>query len=325
MKSYLLCLLPIVFFLACEDKEDAPLPSDCAGVENGTAEMDNCGNCIGGNTGEIACTQDCADDWGGTAIEDCNSECGGTAFENECGYCVEGNTGLDEDYCIVTDIDGNEYEIVKFGVQLWTAENLKVTHYNNGDEISTYNNDDWSSLASGAYGVHNNDPSNEAIWGNLYNWYAVDDDRGICPESWHVPTDDEFKQLEMFLGMSEEDANSPSNTGTRGTDEGSKLAGNAELWIGDSWGSETVLENNSVFGTSGFDGLPGGSRDGSFNGGYGSVGFYCYFWTSTKIDSTLEFPWNDYAWDRDLYDFTSEVLRRWFDKKNGFSVRCVKD
>ena len=110
----------------------------------------------------------------------------------------------------VTDIDGNVYETVVIGNQLWMAENLKVTHYSNGDEIPTgfsdeewYSNDSW--LTTGAYAIFENNSSIAEIYGNLYNWYAVDDERGLCPENFHVPSDDEWKELEMFLGMSQEE------------------------------------------------------------------------------------------------------------------------
>ncbi len=80
----------------------------------------------------------------------------------------------------VTDIDGNVYETVLIGDQLWMAENLKVTHYRNGDEIPNItNNGDWDWLYSGAYGHYDNNPSNSEPYGNLYNWHAVDDERGI--------------------------------------------------------------------------------------------------------------------------------------------------
>jgi uncharacterized protein (TIGR02145 family) len=152
----------------------------------------------------------------------------------------------------VCDIDGNCYETIQIGEQLWMAENLKVTHYNDGSEIPNItNNGEWNGLSSGAYGDYDNNPPNSETYGRLYNWYTVDDDRGVCPEGWHVPSDEEIKQLEMYLGMSAEEAN---GTGDRGTNEGSKLAGNSDLW------NDGVLVNNSEFGTSGFNALPAGYR-----------------------------------------------------------------
>ena len=133
------------------------------------------------------------------------------------------------------------------------AENLKVTHYNDGSEIPTgYSNSEWGWLDMGAYAVYDDDPVNADVYGNLYNWFAVDDERGLCMDGWHVPSDEEFMELEMYLGMSEKEANS---TAWRGTDEGSKLAGNAGLW------SNGNLENNSEFGSSGFSAFPAGYRD----------------------------------------------------------------
>ena len=208
-----------------------------------------------------------------------------------------------------TDYDGNSYETVIIGNQLWMSENLKVTHYNNGDEIPNItNNGDWGSYDEGQYGVYNNNPTNANIYGNLYNWAVVDDSRGVCPVGWHVPSDDEIKTLEMFLGMSEFDANS---TGYRGTNEGSKLSGNAELW------NSGDLEQNSEFGTSGFTGLPAGYRDNSF-GIYYDMGSLGSFWSSTVYDS-------DDAWYRLLYSPNSEVLRYSNYKRYGFSIRCLRD
>ena len=90
------------------------------------------------------------------------------------------------------------------------AENLKVTHYRNGDNIPTgYSNAEWADLGSSqsdAYAVYDDEPINAEIYGNLYNWYAADNENGICPEGWYIPSDDEFKLLEMHLGMSESEA-----------------------------------------------------------------------------------------------------------------------
>jgi uncharacterized protein (TIGR02145 family) len=195
-------------------------------------------------------------------------------------YVLFGNDSA----CI--DIDGNVYETVQIGDQVWMAENLKVTHYNNEDEISYPSNEDFGSYDEGQYDVYDNDPANADIYGNLYNFSVVDDDRGVCPDGWHVPSDEEFMELEMYLGMSEEDANS---LGYRGTDEGSKLAGNSDLW------SSGDLENDSEFGMSGFKGLPAGYRSLS-DGYYHAMGNVGYFWSSSDDDS-------DTAW----YRYTPEA------------------
>ena len=105
---------------------------------------------------------------------------------------------------VLTDIDGNEYQAVQIGEQLWMKQNLKVTHYNNGDEIPTgYSNSEWADLdemQTGAYAVYEDDPSNAETYGNMYNWYAVDDDRGVCPVGWHLPTYNEWVLLTDYLG-----------------------------------------------------------------------------------------------------------------------------
>jgi len=210
------------------------------------------------------------------------------------------------DVCV--DIDGNVYETIQIGEQLWMAENLKVTHYNNEDEIAYPSNEDFGSFDEGQYGVYNNDPSNADIYGNLYNWAVVNDDRGVCPEGFHVPSDEEFMELEMFLGMSESEANS---SGWRGTNEGSKLAGNTGLW------SNGNLENNNEFGTSGFSAFPAGYRF-STSGYYIGMGIDGYFWSSSESSSFD-------AWYRLLSYYYSDVSRYNLNKLVGFSIRCLKD
>jgi len=211
----------------------------------------------------------------------------------------------------VTDIDGNVYQTIIIGNQYWMAENLKVTHYRNGDPIpNVTDNSHWTNLSTGAYCYYDNDPANEDTYGALYNWYAVneDDSRGLAPAGWHVPTDDDWKELEMFLGMTQAQAD---DTGYRGTNEGSKLAGNASLW------SNGDLINNAEFGTSGFTALPGGVRyyDNGFFGGMSSCG---WFWSSSEYGSYS-------AWYRLLGYSSSEVGRSGYFEKGGVSIRCVRD
>ena len=210
------------------------------------------------------------------------------------------------------DYDGNIYQTIQIGDQLWMAENLKVTHYRNGDAIQYVQQesaepDVWENLSTGAYGYYNDSQSNQDTYGNLYNWYAVDDSRNIAPEGWHIPTDEEIKELEMALGMSQSEAD---DTGWRGTNEGSKLAGRADLW------TDGALENNAEFDTSGFSFLPGGYRYYDL-GGYNYLTYLGYFWSAT--DS------GDNAWRRDLYCNNPPVYRLSSSRRYGFSVRCVRD
>jgi uncharacterized protein (TIGR02145 family) len=217
------------------------------------------------------------------------------------------NDGSCEYSCI--DIDENVYETIIIGDQEWMAENLKVTHYRNGDEIPTgYNNEEWITITNGAYSVYDNDPNYAEVHGNLYNWYSANDQRNIAPEGWHVPTDDEFKELELFLGMSQTEVD---GTGWRGTNEGSKLAGNAELWDGGE------LENNEEFGLSNFLALPSGYRHAAW-GTFEDIGVYSQIWSSTNGNST-------HAWERTLNYNQTEVSREMVLIRSGFSIRCIRD
>jgi uncharacterized protein (TIGR02145 family) len=201
------------------------------------------------------------------------------------------------------------YETVTIGSQVWMQKNLNVDHYRNGDPIPHVTDPgEWENLTTGAWCYYDNDPKNGEIYGKLYNWYAVNDPRGLAPEGWHVPSDEEWKELEMCLGMSQSSADS---TGHRGTDEGSKLAGLAELW------KDGALEDNANFGTSGFFALPGGFR--SRNSTFHYVVIFGYWWSATEYDATR-------ALCRGLhYDYSSKVQRTYGNKEYGVSVRCVRD
>ncbi len=222
----------------------------------------------------------------------------------------------------VTDIDGNTYATVTIGNQTWMAENLKVTHYPNGDPIPLVtDNTAWGNLQGNntddAYCYYNNNANGEAdTYGALYTYAAAIGDnwerdlvenQGVCPDGWHLPSDAEWKTLEMTLGMSQSEAD---NTGWRGTNQGSKLAGNADLW------NNGALETNSEFGSSGFTALPGGYRGSS--GSFYGVGNGGYWWSATENGSS-------YAYYRRLYYDSSEVDRDSNLKSYGFSVRCLRD
>ncbi len=94
---------------------------------------------------------------------------------------------------MVTDIDGNRYLTVTIGTQVWMRENLRTTRYSNGDPIpGVLINSDWTALSTGAWSWYDHDPEKDTPYGKLYNWYAVNDNRGLCPTCWHVPTDTEW-------------------------------------------------------------------------------------------------------------------------------------
>ncbi|MDH4157576.1 MAG: fibrobacter succinogenes major paralogous domain-containing protein [candidate division Zixibacteria bacterium] len=206
----------------------------------------------------------------------------------------------------VTDIDCNVYETVTIGTQVWMAENLKVTHYRNGDAIpNVTDNGAWAGLSTGACCEYDNNIANSALYGRLYNWYSVADIRNIAPEGWHVASDAEWKQLEMYLGMDQADVD---NVGLRGTDEGGKLKETGTT----HWASTNFGATNE----SGFTALPGGCRDQDST--FGCIGMTATFWSSTENISSS-------AWGRDLGYLDSGTYRYSSFKENGFSVRCMKD
>jgi len=204
------------------------------------------------------------------------------------------------------DIDGNMYKTVTIGTQIWMAENLMVTRYRNGDAIPhVTENSEWGDLTTGAYCNYEENSNSVATYGRLYNWYAVIDDRNIAPEGWHVATDDDLKQLEMYLGMSREEAD---DYGWRGTNEGGKLKESGTL----HWANPNLGATNE----SGFSALPGGHRDD--DGGFYGMGNLAFFWSSTVRS-------NYYAWSRTLVFDKAEIRRLYYHTGSGFSVRCVKD
>jgi uncharacterized protein (TIGR02145 family) len=206
----------------------------------------------------------------------------------------------------VMDIDGNIYQTEIIGTKVWMTENLKVTHFRNGDAIPFVTDSaTWAGLWSEAYCEYNNNVNNVATYGRLYNWFAVADSRNIAPAGWHVPTDEEWKQLEMYLGMSQAEADAE---GYRGTTEGGKLK--------ETGTTHWIWPNTGATNESGFYALPAGYR--LYNGAYLDMGKSVVFWTSTEEN----FNW---AWYRYLDDYESRIGRRNLDKPCGFSIRCVKD
>ncbi len=207
----------------------------------------------------------------------------------------------------VTDIDGNVYNAIKIGDQWWMVENLKVTQYRNGDAIPVVtDSSEWSDLTTGAYCMYDNNASNADTYGYLYNWYAVDDNRGLGPEGWHIPTDDDWKELEMYLGMSQSEADS---IGGRGTDEGGKLK--------EAGTSHWRDPNTGATNESGFTALPGGFRL-IYPGDYNDIASAADYWSSSLRNNT-------HVWNRRLYYTQSGIRRGYTQKRYGFSVRCVRD
>jgi uncharacterized protein (TIGR02145 family) len=204
--------------------------------------------------------------------------------------------------------DNNHYNIVKIGNQVWMAENLKTTKLNTGTKIPMVSDYvSWSYMTTPAYCWFDNDSTTYAqTYGPLYNWYAINTD-SLCPAGWHVPSDEEWAELELNLGLSPADIDS---MGLRGSNEGSKIAGNNDLW------NDGILVNDSGFGETGFMALPAGYR--SSAGIFYSVGDFARFWSSTEYD-------NENALFRYLDNIESKIGRQYSPKMHGRSVRCIKD
>jgi len=226
---------------------------------------------------------------------------------------VSNATGSDTetktDYITVrlADIDGNSYEVVVIGNQTWMAENLKTTRYSDGSSIThVYSDIAWSELSidTKAYCWYDDDISWKDLLGALYTWSAAIE---ACPSGWHLPSDEEWKELEMAVGLSQVEADM---LGWRGTNEGSMLKANSGLW---------GFYNNGT-NESGFSALPGGVRYGPGEGSFDRIEDHARFWTSTDNGT-------DYPTHRILSDEHTDIFRynTGNEKSYGYSVRCVKD
>lgn len=207
---------------------------------------------------------------------------------------VNGCKKDDNDTGTVTDIDGNGYNTVTIGTQVWLKENLKTTRYNNGDPIpEVADGTEWINLTSGAYCHYDNDVSYTATYGLLYNWYTVTDLRKICPAGWHVPSNDEWTTLINFAGG--EDV------------AGGKLKEKGTIhWSG---------SNTEATDEYGFTALPAGYRLGA---NFDPPGYYAVWWSSTEKDLSD-------AWIIDLISSTTKSYIEAAYKRSGNSVRCIKD
>ena len=189
--------------------------------------------------------------------------------------------------------DGHEYGTALIGDQCWFAENLQTTVYADGASIPLVSDGtDWQGLSSGARCAMNNDQSTVAAKGYLYNQHAVMEEHGLCPSGWHVPSDDDWKELESYLGVPEAELN---DLDWRGTNEAEELKSTAPGWDG----------NNST----GFSALPLGSR--GFVGDFYNSGSYFTAWTST-FQTYRALTWE-----------TGGIQRALNDPRLGASIRCL--
>jgi uncharacterized protein (TIGR02145 family) len=229
-----------------------------------------------------------------------NSE--GTAYGNQISFTTIPNVnGIIFNpnlvYGSISDNDGNIYKTIQISSQIWMAENLKTTKYNDGSSIpNVTDNTEWSLLTSGAYSDYNNTPSNNDIYGKLYNWYAVNTNK-LCPTGWHVPSEDEWFRLNNYLGIGDHQGGKLKEIGTT------------------HWTSP----NNGATNETGFTGLPSGYRP--INGTYTSLGYYGWWWSSSEIEPSSIFAYsaNIGNVDNDMTYFSAST------KEDGYAIRCLKD
>jgi len=195
---------------------------------------------------------------------------------------VGGNGGGGVTGTITDSRDSQSYNTIEIGSQTWLSENMNF-------ETA----DSW---------FHKDDPANGPIFGRLYTWEAA---LNVCPDGWHLPTDDEWKQLELHLGMSQEEVDKEYEW--RGTDEGSKLKATT------GWN-----ENGNGINSSGFTGLPGGFKYVDDNWPWDDTGWIGWWWSASEFSTTA-------AWNRLLSGTSDQVERDEDHKMAGLSVRCVKD
>jgi len=194
----------------------------------------------------------------------------------------------------LVDIDGNVYHTVKIGTQVWMAENLKTTKFNDGTVIPLVTDSiAWSNLKTPGYCWYDDSDSYKATYGALYNWYAVNTGK-LAPTGWHVPTDSEWTVLTTFLGGTNVAGGKLKDTGTA------------------YWDSPNTGATDEY----GFTALPGGCR--IFTGPFYYAGSLCYWWSATAHDATS-------AQDRALVSDNTYVGVYFNDYQYGLSVRCVRD
>ena len=205
---------------------------------------------------------------------------------------------------IVTDIDSNQYSTVQVGNQCWLGSNLKTAKYRNGDLIqNALSNLGWENLITGGVSIYNENLFLDSVYGKLYNFYAVDDARKLCPTGWHIPSNSEWNELIYSL-----DSGLTFNfqsAGPQNTIAGRFLKATS-LW---NFGGA-----NSPTNSTNFSARPGGKR--TYNGIYNEMGSSGYWWTSTHSDM-------DFAYFRQLTSSNDDVVRTSGSKNFGFSVRCI--
>ena len=218
----------------------------------------------------------------------------------------------------VTDVDGNVYPTVQICNQVWTAKNLNVSHYRNGDVIPQVTDSaTWNHLTTGAWCYYNHDPSMGAIYGKLYNWYAVNDPRGLAPAGWHVSSEQDWNSLLSCLD--------PFSTIFCYDCEPSQKVGKL-LKSTSGWAPSSTGVNCNGTDSTGFSALPGGLIEKGYY--FPSNGVTGIWWCSTESHSSTQYDAishelsNTYLSNSSCWD---GIYRSTSIKRNGLSVRCVRD
>ena len=220
----------------------------------------------------------------------------------------------------VKDVDGNDYNTKLIGTQCWTTTNLKVTKYNDGTLIPDSTNSTWGTAVIGARTGYDVSvvPLSDYVgtFGYLYNWYAVNDSRKICPSGWHVPTDGELNKLVIFIDSG---ADTTITVGPQSTTAGTLMKSTTtNTTVGSGLGWNPVSPPSPGTNTSGFSALPGGYRD--IDGNFYTIWENSYFWSATErsiINASSRFL-NYYTGNVGM----SSIIN---DKLQGASVRCLRD
>lgn len=221
----------------------------------------------------------------------------GTGYGNEIKFTTYTGT--------LTDVEGTSYNTITIGTQVWMAENLKTKKYNNGDLIGTTSLDITAENEPKYQWTYDDNESNTAIYGRLYSWYAIIDSRKICPTGWHAPSDADWSTLTTYLGGS---LNAASKL---------KEAGSAH-WECESYAGHPCMYQNGASNETGFTGLPGGCR--ASNRTFSGIGKGGYWWSSSEYIGSS-------AWYRNMRNTapTGNVASYYGNKRDGLSVRCIKD
>jgi uncharacterized protein (TIGR02145 family) len=217
----------------------------------------------------------------------------------------------------VSDIEGNVYKTITIGTQTWFAENLKVTKFNDGTTVANVTNGNlWYSTTAPAYCWYNDDVIHKNIYGALYNWNTVNPEsngsKNICPTGWHVPSDNEWTTMELYL------TNNGFGFGGSGKDIAKALTEKTGWNNSDNEGSPG--NNQSLNNLSGFSALPAGGRMANNSNYifYAYVGENANWWcTSVNNEGT--------NWARQVIWIESYFIRSYQNKFFGLSIRCTKD